>query len=80
MNDMWTGGKVRLRGVEPEDWKGFRDRPGTLPTHAQPTRSSPRVPTRASGPGPLNAPGGLPAAKRFDWWSRCSPTLSSPGP
>ncbi|WP_327328877.1 MULTISPECIES: GNAT family protein [unclassified Streptomyces] len=25
MNDMWTGGKVRLRGVEPEDWKGFRD-------------------------------------------------------
>ncbi len=41
MNDMWTGGKVRLRGVEPEDWKGFRDRPGTLPTHAQPTRSSP---------------------------------------
>ncbi|MFJ1942026.1 GNAT family N-acetyltransferase [[Kitasatospora] papulosa] len=25
MNDMWTGAKVRLRGVEPEDWKGFRD-------------------------------------------------------
>ncbi|MFJ2061289.1 GNAT family N-acetyltransferase [Streptomyces sp. NPDC087908] len=25
MNDMWTGEKVRLRGVEPEDWKSFRD-------------------------------------------------------
>ncbi|MFC9941435.1 GNAT family N-acetyltransferase [Streptomyces pratensis] len=25
MSDMWTGGKVGLRGVEPEDWKGFRD-------------------------------------------------------
>ncbi|WP_405389451.1 GNAT family N-acetyltransferase [Streptomyces sp. NBC_01102] len=25
MSDMWTGGKVRLRGVEPEDWTGFRD-------------------------------------------------------
>lgn len=22
---MWTGEKVRLRGVEPEDWEGFRD-------------------------------------------------------
>lgn len=22
---MWTGGKLRLRGVEPEDWEGFRD-------------------------------------------------------
>ncbi|MFJ3581771.1 GNAT family N-acetyltransferase [Streptomyces sp. NPDC090127] len=25
MNDMWTGAKIRLRGVEPEDWEGFRD-------------------------------------------------------
>ncbi|MFD6277350.1 GNAT family N-acetyltransferase [Streptomyces sp. NPDC060209] len=25
MSDMWTGGKVCLRGVEPEDWKGFQD-------------------------------------------------------
>ncbi|MET9918658.1 GNAT family protein [Streptomyces sp. NPDC006435] len=25
MDDMWTGEKVRLRGVEPEDWEGFRD-------------------------------------------------------
>lgn len=25
MSDMWTGEKVRLRGVEPEDWQGFRD-------------------------------------------------------
>ncbi|MFI2780895.1 GNAT family N-acetyltransferase [Streptomyces sp. ALB3] len=25
MSDMWAGEKVRLRGVEPEDWKGFRD-------------------------------------------------------
>jgi RimJ/RimL family protein N-acetyltransferase len=25
MNDMWVGEKVRLRGVEPEDWEGFRD-------------------------------------------------------
>ncbi|MFI8438499.1 GNAT family N-acetyltransferase [Streptomyces sp. NPDC079020] len=25
MKDMWTGEKVRLRGVEPEDWEGFRD-------------------------------------------------------
>ncbi|MER5500279.1 GNAT family protein [Streptomyces sp. NPDC002561] len=25
MSDMWTGEKVRLRGVEPEDWEGFRD-------------------------------------------------------
>lgn len=25
MSDMWTGDKVRLRGVEPEDWQGFRD-------------------------------------------------------
>lgn len=25
MGDMWTGEKVRLRGVEPEDWEGFRD-------------------------------------------------------
>ncbi|MFS0694392.1 GNAT family N-acetyltransferase [Streptomyces nitrosporeus] len=25
MGDMWTGGKIRLRGVEPEDWEGFRD-------------------------------------------------------
>ncbi|MFF3392762.1 GNAT family N-acetyltransferase [Streptomyces sp. NPDC002669] len=25
MGDMWTGRKVRLRGVEPEDWEGFRD-------------------------------------------------------
>ncbi|MCX5233385.1 GNAT family N-acetyltransferase [Streptomyces sp. NBC_00233] len=24
MSDMWTGEKVRLRGVEPEDWEGFR--------------------------------------------------------
>lgn len=24
MGDMWTGEKVRLRGVEPEDWEGFR--------------------------------------------------------
>ncbi|MEU5717597.1 GNAT family protein [Streptomyces sp. NPDC020403] len=24
MSDLWTGGKVRLRGVEPEDWEGFR--------------------------------------------------------
>ncbi|WP_330461167.1 GNAT family N-acetyltransferase [Streptomyces sp. NBC_00820] len=24
MNDMWVGGKVRLRGVEPDDWEGFR--------------------------------------------------------
>ncbi|MFE0702224.1 GNAT family N-acetyltransferase [Streptomyces sp. NPDC058872] len=23
MSDMWTGEKVRLRGVEPEDWQGF---------------------------------------------------------
>ncbi|HEY2509199.1 MAG TPA: GNAT family protein [Streptosporangiaceae bacterium] len=22
---MWTGTKVRLRGVEPDDWEGFRD-------------------------------------------------------
>ncbi|MFB4426487.1 GNAT family N-acetyltransferase [Streptomyces sp. QL37] len=28
MSDMWTGGKVRLRGVEPEDWEGFRDLAG----------------------------------------------------
>lgn len=25
MSDMWTGEKIRLRGVEPEDWEGFRD-------------------------------------------------------
>ncbi|MFF6980261.1 GNAT family N-acetyltransferase [Streptomyces sp. NPDC008343] len=25
MNDMWTGKKVRLRGVEAKDWEGFRD-------------------------------------------------------
>ncbi|MFI6960281.1 GNAT family N-acetyltransferase [Streptomyces sp. NPDC050255] len=25
MRHMWTGAKVRLRGVEPEDWEGFRD-------------------------------------------------------
>ncbi|MFB6595214.1 GNAT family N-acetyltransferase [Streptomyces diastaticus] len=25
MGDTWTGEKVRLRGVEPEDWRGFRD-------------------------------------------------------
>lgn len=25
MGDMWTGEKVRLRGVEPDDWEGFRD-------------------------------------------------------
>ncbi|MEW2624963.1 GNAT family protein [Streptomyces sp. NPDC048106] len=25
MSDMWTGEKVRLRGVEPGDWEGFRD-------------------------------------------------------
>lgn len=25
MSDMWTGEKVRPRGVEPEDWEGFRD-------------------------------------------------------
>ncbi|MFJ8750292.1 GNAT family N-acetyltransferase [Streptomyces sp. NPDC102441] len=25
MSDMWTGEKVRLRGVEPEDWEGFRN-------------------------------------------------------
>ncbi|WP_329038535.1 GNAT family N-acetyltransferase [Streptomyces sp. NBC_01725] len=25
MSDMWTGEKVRLRGVEPEDWERFRD-------------------------------------------------------
>ena len=24
MSDMWTGRKVRLRGVEPGDWEGFR--------------------------------------------------------
>lgn len=24
MRDMWTGDRVRLRGVEPEDWEGFR--------------------------------------------------------
>ena len=24
MSDMWTGKKVRLRAVEPEDWEGFR--------------------------------------------------------
>ncbi|MFE7107967.1 GNAT family N-acetyltransferase [Streptomyces sp. NPDC057575] len=24
MSDMWTGEKVRLRGVEPGDWEGFR--------------------------------------------------------
>ncbi|MDT9689850.1 GNAT family protein [Streptomyces sp. P9(2023)] len=24
MGDMWVGEKVRLRGVEPEDWEGFR--------------------------------------------------------
>lgn len=28
MDDMWTGAKVRLRGVEPEDWEGFRDLAG----------------------------------------------------
>ncbi|MGM0344670.1 GNAT family N-acetyltransferase [Streptomyces sp. Adlamb9] len=25
MSDIWTGEKVRLRGVEPGDWEGFRD-------------------------------------------------------
>ncbi|MFF8917267.1 GNAT family N-acetyltransferase [Streptomyces sp. NPDC015032] len=25
MSDMWTGEQIRLRGVEPEDWEGFRD-------------------------------------------------------
>ena len=25
MGDMWTGERIRLRGVEPEDWEGFRD-------------------------------------------------------
>ncbi|MEU9059711.1 GNAT family protein [Streptomyces sp. NPDC048430] len=25
MSDMWTGEKVRLRGVEPDDWEGFCD-------------------------------------------------------
>ncbi|MFG2334243.1 GNAT family N-acetyltransferase [Streptomyces sp. NPDC048604] len=25
MSDMWTGERIRLRGVEPEDWEGFRD-------------------------------------------------------
>ncbi|MCX4965377.1 GNAT family N-acetyltransferase [Streptomyces sp. NBC_00654] len=25
MTDMWTGERIRLRGVEPEDWEGFRD-------------------------------------------------------
>ncbi|MGW7201735.1 GNAT family N-acetyltransferase [Streptomyces chryseus] len=25
MSDMWIGEKVRLRGVEPEDWEGFHD-------------------------------------------------------
>ncbi|KRV48237.1 acetyltransferase [Wenjunlia vitaminophila] len=25
MSEMWTGEKVRLRGVEPEDWAGFKD-------------------------------------------------------
>ncbi|KUJ70664.1 acetyltransferase [Streptomyces albus subsp. albus] len=24
MSDMWTGERVRLRGVEPDDWEGFR--------------------------------------------------------
>ncbi|MGA4859044.1 MULTISPECIES: GNAT family N-acetyltransferase [Streptomyces] len=25
MGDIWTGEKLRLRGVEPEDWRGFRE-------------------------------------------------------
>ncbi|MCN9244869.1 GNAT family N-acetyltransferase [Streptomyces sp. RY43-2] len=25
MSDMWSGEKIRLRGVEPEDWEDFRD-------------------------------------------------------
>ncbi|WP_418961101.1 GNAT family N-acetyltransferase [Streptomyces tritici] len=25
MSDMWTGARIRLRGVEAEDWRGFRD-------------------------------------------------------
>ncbi|WP_436738255.1 GNAT family N-acetyltransferase [Streptomyces sp. BBFR102] len=25
MGDIWTGERARLRGVEPEDWRGFRD-------------------------------------------------------
>ncbi|WP_406865027.1 GNAT family protein [Streptomyces sp. HUAS MG47] len=28
MSDMWTGKRIRLRGVEPEDWEGFRDLAG----------------------------------------------------
>lgn len=28
MADMWTGARVRLRGVEPEDWQGFQDLAG----------------------------------------------------
>ncbi|WNF26675.1 GNAT family protein [Streptomyces sp. C11-1] len=24
MSDLWTGEKVRLRGIEPDDWEGFR--------------------------------------------------------
>ncbi|MFE3383183.1 RimJ/RimL family protein N-acetyltransferase, partial [Streptomyces anulatus] len=24
MTDLWTGERVRLRGIEPQDWEGFR--------------------------------------------------------
>ncbi|WP_069169632.1 GNAT family N-acetyltransferase [Streptomyces griseus] len=36
MSDLWTGGRVRLRGVEPGDWEGFRD----LARHTPDVRTS----------------------------------------
>ena len=36
MSDMWTGARIRLRGVEPGDWEGFRD----LARHTADVRNS----------------------------------------
>jgi len=65
MGDMWTGERIRLRGVEPEDWEGFRDL--ARDTHDARNADLVEPPRRVSAPGPPSGPGALRVATPSGW-------------
>lgn len=76
---MWTGEKVRLRGVEPEDWEGFRD----LAQDTVDTRNADLVTPPRSAESfrswTAERAGRPPGARHSAWWSRGWPTGRSQG-
>ncbi|BDH70212.1 hypothetical protein MTP06_36610 [Streptomyces sp. PLM4] len=79
MGDIWTGEKLRLRGVEPEDWRHFRELARDLDGVRAAGLVEPPRSDESFRAWTVERAGGRPAVRRSGSSSRTWPTGASPG-